>query len=91
MLTFLVCLTALVIAYFTYGRYLERVAAIDPARSVPSETLFDGVDYVPMPPSVIHRKATGPNAAPRIAPKIGPVPAMLSNWIRKTRQRGMGT
>ena len=42
MLTFLVCLTALVIAYFTYGRYLERVAAIDPARSVPSETLFDG-------------------------------------------------
>ena len=26
MLTFLVCLTALVIAYFTYGRYLERVA-----------------------------------------------------------------
>ena len=44
-----------------------------------------------MPPSVIHRKATGPNAAPRIAPKIGPVPAMLSNWIRKTRQRGMGT
>ncbi len=44
-----------------------------------------------MPPSVIHRKATGPNAAPKIAPKIGPVPAMLSNWIRKTRQRGMGT
>ena len=36
MLTFLVCLTALVIAYFTYGRYLERVAAIDPARSVPT-------------------------------------------------------
>ena len=49
MLTFLVRLTALVIAYFTYGRYLERVAAIDPAHSVPSETLFDGVDYVPMP------------------------------------------
>ena len=24
-----------------------------------------------------------------MAPKIGPVPAMLSSWIRKIRQRGM--
>ena len=36
-------------AYFTYGRYLERVCKIDGAAAVPSNRLYDGVDYVPMP------------------------------------------
>ncbi len=49
MITFLICLALLVGAYFTYGRYLERVSAIDPANPVPSAARFDGVDYVPMP------------------------------------------
>ncbi len=49
MVTFLVCLALLTGAYFSYGRYLERVAGIDPARAVPSAERFDGVDYVPMP------------------------------------------
>ncbi len=49
MITFLICLVLLVGAYFTYGKYLERVAGIDPARPVPSRVRFDGVDYVPMP------------------------------------------
>ncbi len=49
MITFLVCLALLVGSYFTYGRYLERVAGIDPTKPVPSATLYDGVDYVPMP------------------------------------------
>ncbi len=49
MITFLVCLALLTGAYFVYGRYLERVAGIDPARAVPSAARFDGVDYVPMP------------------------------------------
>lgn len=49
MITFIICLGLLVGAYFTYGKYLERVARIDPARPVPSATRFDGVDYVPMP------------------------------------------
>lgn len=31
MITFLVCLALLVTAYFTYGRYLERLVGIDPA------------------------------------------------------------
>ena len=43
-----------------------------------------------MPPRVIHRNATGPYAAPRRAPKMGPSPAMLSSWMRKTFHRGMG-
>ena len=49
MIAFLVCLALLVAAYFTYGRYLERVCRIDPTADVPSRRLYDGVDYVPMP------------------------------------------
>ena len=49
MITFLVCLAALVIAYFTYGKYLEKVCDINAANPVPSETMYDGVDYIPMP------------------------------------------
>lgn len=49
MITFVVCLLLLVVAYFTYGAYLERICKIDPKAEVPSKRLFDGVDYVPMP------------------------------------------
>lgn len=49
MITFLICLAALVAAYFTYGRYLEGVCDIDDAHPVPSKTRYDGVDYIPMP------------------------------------------
>ena len=49
MITFLVCLAALVVSYFTYGKYLERKCGINPANPVPSQTMYDGVDYIPMP------------------------------------------
>lgn len=49
MITFLVCLAALVVAYFTYGKYLEKVCGISADNPVPSETMYDGVDYIPMP------------------------------------------
>lgn len=49
MITFLVCLTLLVLAYFTYGKYLEKLCGIDAGNPVPSETMYDGVDYIPMP------------------------------------------
>lgn len=49
MITFILCLAALVIAYFTYGRYLEKICGIDGANPVPSETMYDGVDYLPLP------------------------------------------
>ena len=84
MLTFLVCLTVLIAAYFTYGRYLERVAAIDPTRAVPSEKLFDGVDYVPMPRGrvfliqLLNIAGTGPIFGAILGAAFGPV-AFL--WI----------
>lgn len=49
MITFLICLALLVGAYFTYGRYLDRVCDIDAANPVPSATHYDGVDYLPLP------------------------------------------
>ncbi|WP_417154184.1 carbon starvation protein A [Rikenella microfusus] len=49
MITFLICLGLLIASYFTYARYLERRFEMDPAAEVPSETLRDGVDYLPLP------------------------------------------
>lgn len=49
MITFLVCLTLLIAAYFVYGRVLERMCGIDPRRTMPSGTHYDGVDYIPLP------------------------------------------
>ena len=49
MITFLICLALLVVAYFTYGRYLERVCNLKATNPVPSRTLYDGVDYIPLP------------------------------------------
>lgn len=49
MITFLICLAALVASYFTYGKYLEKTCGINPANPVPSKTMYDGVDYIPLP------------------------------------------
>lgn len=49
MVTFLLCLALLVAAYFGYGAYLDRICKIDTKAAVPSATLYDGVDYIPMP------------------------------------------
>jgi len=38
----------LILSYFTYGKYIEKLFSIDETRKMPSETHFDGVDYVPM-------------------------------------------
>ena len=49
MVTFLICFVVLVASYFVYGGYLQRVYGVDKSRQVPSDTMYDGVDYVPMP------------------------------------------
>ncbi len=49
MVTFIICLLLLVVAYFTYGKYLENLCGVDRSRVVPSASSFDGVDYIPMP------------------------------------------
>lgn len=49
MITFIVCFALLVVAYFTYGRYLEKLVGVEAGKPVPSQTHFDGVDYMPLP------------------------------------------
>ena len=49
MTTFLICLAALIVAYFTYGWFLETTLGIKRDKEVPSKTMYDGVDYIPMP------------------------------------------
>lgn len=84
MITFLVCLAALITAYFTYGKYLQRVADTDPNRPTPSERLADGVDYIAMPRwrvfliQLLNIAGTGPIFGAILGACFGPV-AFL--WI----------
>ena len=48
MVTFTLCLLALVAGYFLYGRFVERVFGPDD-RKTPALTKADGVDYIPLP------------------------------------------
>lgn len=48
MVLFLVGLLILVVGYFTYGKFVEKVFGPDD-RETPALLLTDGVDYVPMP------------------------------------------
>ena len=52
MITFTLCLLALIVGYFTYGRLMERVFGPDD-RKTPALTKADGVDYIPLL-SLIH-------------------------------------
>lgn len=50
MLTFVICLVVLVVSYFLYGGFLSnRVAKLDKSADVPSKSMYDGVDYMPLP------------------------------------------
>lgn len=81
----LVCGIIFVIAYFTYGKYLEKKLQIDPERKTPAVEMADGVDYVATNKPVLlgHHFATiaggGPIVGPITAAVFGWIPAIL--WI----------
>jgi carbon starvation protein CstA len=50
MLMFFTSVGLLILGYFIYGRFVDRLFGSDPARKTPAETLEDGVDYVKMAP-----------------------------------------
>lgn len=84
MITFIICLALLVTAYFTYGRYLEKVADADDSNLTPSMRMADGVDYIPMPRwrvfliQLLNIAGTGPIFGAILGACFGPV-AFL--WI----------
>lgn len=48
MVSFTLCLLALIAGYFIYGRFMERIFGPDD-RQTPAVTRADGVDYIPLP------------------------------------------
>ena len=48
MLSFFICLFALILSYFIYGKFLERIVGVDESAETPAYRLNNGVDYVPM-------------------------------------------
>ena len=49
MITFCIALACLVLGYFIYGTFVEKVFGVDPDRKTPCYTRRDGFDYIPMP------------------------------------------
>lgn len=48
MLTFLLSLVLLIVGYFTYGAFVEKIFKPDDSKSTPAIANNDGVDYVPL-------------------------------------------
>ncbi len=68
-----------IIAYFTYGKYLDKKLGIDPNRKTPAVEMADGVDYVAARKPVLfgHHFATIAGGGPI----VGPVSAAVFGWI----------
>lgn len=49
MVTFCIALVCLVLGYFIYGSFVEKVFGVSPDRRTPCYTMQDGADYIPMP------------------------------------------
>jgi len=91
---FLICSVLFVVAFFTYGRFLERRLGIDNSRPTPSHTDYDGVDRVPAHPAVLfgHHFSSIAGAGPIVGPIIA---AVAFGWVdaagRFYFSRGPGT
>lgn len=72
---FLVCAVLFTVAFFTYGRFLERRLEIDDSRPTPCHTDYDGVDRVPAHPAVLfgHHFSSIAGAGPIVGPIIAAV------------------
>ncbi|MCM1295298.1 MAG: carbon starvation protein A [Muribaculaceae bacterium] len=84
MITFITCFVLLVTAYFTYGKYLEKLAEVDSKNTTPVDRLGDGVDYIRLPRwrifliQLLNIAGTGPIFGAILGACFGPV-AFL--WI----------
>ncbi|WP_202080942.1 carbon starvation CstA family protein [Caldalkalibacillus salinus] len=67
------------VAYYTYGTFVEKKLNVEPDRQTPAHEMYDGVDYVPARKPVLlgHHFATIAGGGPI----VGPVTAVLFGWI----------
>ncbi len=78
MYSFIISLLALILGYFLYGRFVEKVFDPDKTLATPSSRKADGVDYVPMPTwkvfmiQFLNIAGTGPIFGAIMGAKFGP-------------------
>src|SRR5699024_402760 len=84
LITFFISLILLVVGYFTYGKFVEKVFGANSSRQTPANSNRDNVDYVPMKKQknamiqLLNIAGTGPIFGPIMGALFGPV-AFL--WI----------
>ncbi len=83
---FIVCIAGFALAYRFYGSFLSRRFRLDNDNKVPSETMYDGVDYIPTKAPLLlgHHFSSIAGAGPIVGPIIaglafGWLPAIL--WV----------
>lgn len=79
MFTFLGCIVLLIVGYFTYGKFVEKMFGVKEDRATPAYVNSDGIDYVPMSTSknsliqLLNIAGTGPVFGPIMGALYGPV------------------
>ncbi|HYK74609.1 MAG TPA: carbon starvation CstA family protein [Pseudoneobacillus sp.] len=79
MITFLACIALLIIGYFTYGKFVEKVFGVKEERTTPAFVNQDGVDYLPMNTKknsliqLLNIAGVGPIFGPIMGALYGPV------------------
>lgn len=79
MITFITCIVILIVGYFTYGKFVEKVFIPKDERPTPAYVNADGVDYVPMSTpknsliQLLNIAGTGPVFGPIVGALYGPV------------------
>lgn len=84
MLSFLLCIIALIVGYVLYGAFVDKVFGSDPKRPTPAIEKADGVDFIPMPTwkvfmiQFLNIAGTGPIFGAIMGAKFGPASYL---WI----------
>lgn len=78
MITLILSIVALILGYFFYGRFVEKVFGPDPARVTPAHSKADGMDYVVLPSwkvfmiQFLNIAGTGPIFGAILGARFGP-------------------
>lgn len=78
MISFLLCVLALILGYLVYGRFIDKVFGSDPKRVTPAVSKADGIDYIAMPTwkvfmiQFLNIAGTGPIFGAIMGAKFGP-------------------
>lgn len=84
MISFLLCVLALVLGYIFYGGFVDKVFAPDPNKVTPAYEKSDGMDYIPLPNwkvfmiQFLNIAGTGPIFGAIMGAKFGPASYL---WI----------